>query len=987
MSKQGAISIIVVMSSTLLMSITYNACSKDANFNAPAGFDQVELPSDNTVEAPLAAPNPTIKINNDAAYTRDANVNLTLGTGIPMKEMFVSNSDDCSTGQWQDFQENIPWTLSSTNSEASVYVMYRTESDEDPTPCVEDKIIHDDIPPVVTINSQTINGWLAVEDYNVTFEATDNLSGIKILWCAKDGSGVFKTCSGFLSYLNMIENQDYKLEVQAIDEAGNKSPVMPLDWKVDLTPPTVSFNLTPSPITADTTPDFAYVGIDTGSGVNGYECKLDAAPAYVACPNTQTLSGLADGQHTLSVRAIDNVGRISDPISYNWVQDSAAPTVMFVQTPDAITNDPNAQFVFQGLDGGVPINMFECSLDGGAYVQCNSPHDIANLADGNHSFSVRGRDNAGNMSAPITYNWLIDTGLPTIAFVETPDPITNEVNANFQISVQDNAGGSGIDRNECRLDAGNYQPCNVAFSYNNLAEGNHVVMARTIDRAGNVSPVVSYNWVIDTTKPTVQIVSTPDNPTNEVDANFEFNGNDVGSGIESYQCRIDGGSYGNCNSPQTYSGLTEGTHNFYVRAIDRAGNISDPATYVWEIDLTGPTIAFAIQPDPTVFIGDQARILFRIEDTSGVDSYTCAYNGQAYACTVDVELQIPANAIGDYEFTVMAVDGVGNSSTESITWSVTYDIVAKSTDYSVDDDRPVDVLFVVDNSGSMNAERANLAQRIAGFVDKIEDLDWQIAIISTDVRTSGSANRDGRFVELIGMGGEYILDSSMDKQTAQQIFGDTVQGFGSGSGAEQGIWATKRAIDRFVSGEAIHQQFFRDGAHLSVIVLSDEDENSRGVNIQISPSDFLSYVSQTWNSTKNLTWHSIIARPGDTGCLGSQPGGPHYAGVVYSELSNLTGFGQPGGAIIGSVCENDYTSQLADIGQSVKDMQKTITLECEPVDTDNDSVVDIEVGYKPQGAANYQPYAGANTVQGVKLVFDDFLPPGDFKVDYSCVAN
>ena len=51
----------------------------------------------------------------------------------------------------------------------------------------------------------------------------------------------------------------------------------------------------------------------------------------------------------------------------------------------------------------------------------------------------------------------------------------------------------------------------------------------------------------------------------------------------------DGGGVTPCTSPQTYSGLGDGSHTFSVQATDRAGNADpSPATYAWTISGVGP---------------------------------------------------------------------------------------------------------------------------------------------------------------------------------------------------------------------------------------------------------------------------------------------------------------------------------------------------------------------------------------------------------------
>ena len=133
-----------------------------------------------------------------------------------------------------------------------------------------------------------------------------------------------------------------------------------------------------------------------------------------------------------------------------------------------------------------------------------------------------------------------------------------------------------------------------------------------------------------------------------------------------------------------------------------------------------------------------------------------------------------------------------------------------------------------------------------------------------------------------------------------------------------------------------------------------------------------------------MVFHSIIAKPGDTDCLNGEGAN---AGDEYDALSRLTGFGETGGAIIGSVCETDYANQLKDIGQSVKDLQNSIKLQCNPFDADSDGTPDVQVYYRLDSNANYVLYNGTRSFNNDRVIFDDLLPPGDYKVDYQCRIN
>jgi hypothetical protein len=54
--------------------------------------------------------------------------------------------------------------------------------------------------------------------------------------------------------------------------------------------------------------------------------------------------------------------------------------------------------------------------------------------------------------------------------------------------------------------------------------------------------------------------------------------------VASYACKLDSASFTPCTTPQTYTSLTAGSHNFQVRAIDTAGNIDPtPAGFTWTV--------------------------------------------------------------------------------------------------------------------------------------------------------------------------------------------------------------------------------------------------------------------------------------------------------------------------------------------------------------------------------------------------------------------
>jgi hypothetical protein len=89
----------------------------------------------------------------------------------------------------------------------------------------------------------------------------------------------------------------------------------------------------------------------------------------------------------------------------------------------------------------------------------------------------------------------------------------------------------------------------------------------------------------DTTPPPApQITDSPPDTFNSAAASFSFTDDEAGV---TFLCRIGTAVFEGCTSPQSYSGLAEGSHTFSVEAEDAAGNVSPATTYSWTIDL-GP---------------------------------------------------------------------------------------------------------------------------------------------------------------------------------------------------------------------------------------------------------------------------------------------------------------------------------------------------------------------------------------------------------------
>ena len=492
----------------------------------------------------------------------------------------------------------------------------------------------------------------------------------------------------------------------------------------DTTPNAFSF----APKTAQSSGIFVVSDPITVSGINapspisvsGGEYQVNGG-VFTAAPGTVTNGNqvavrVVSAQPGLSATVTLNVGGVTGTFT---VATSITLTVSPAGPVDfgsvVVGGSIDRSFTVQNtgsgtLTGGASVPAPFTIVSGGAFsLPAGSSQTMvvrfAPNTPGVFSVSLAVTSNGGNKAVSVSGTGVADTTAPDTTITANPPALTNATSAGFSFTATE--AGSTF---ECKLDGGAFGACTSSQNYSALAGGPHTFQVRAIDPAGNVDPTpASFSWTIDTTAPDTTITASPPALTNSTSAGFSFTATEAGS---TFECKLDGGAFGACTSPQNYSALAAGAHTFQVRAIDRAGNIDPtPATFSWTIDTaldTTPPAILLVSPtsSPTYSASDPRLTLSgSASDDVGVTQVTWTNSrgggGSASGTTNwiadGILLRLGMNVLA-----VTARDAAGNTATTTLTVT----LVIGFTDDPLTETTPIRVVHFVELRSAIDSARA-----------------------------------------------------------------------------------------------------------------------------------------------------------------------------------------------------------------------------------------------------------------------------------------
>ena len=186
----------------------------------------------------------------------------------------------------------------------------------------------------------------------------------------------------------------------------------------------------------------------------------------------------------------------------------------------------------------------------------------------------------------------------------------------------------------------------------------------------------------------------------------------------------------------------------------------------------------------------------------------------------------------------------------------------------------LDLIFVVDNSGSMNDNQQTLQSNARIILEHMDDnyIDYQIGVITTDEPF------------LVGP-----IISHLDPNKISELQTQLLVGV-AGSATERGM----EMLYQLFYQNNVPQNFIREDANLGVIFVTDENDSSTGPIMH-----YYNYYSTLKTSQSALKLHAVSGVPGASSCAQDS--------LKLDYLTSLSG------GIFADICQLDWGYDLTNI--------------------------------------------------------------------------
>ncbi|MBE3039483.1 MAG: hypothetical protein IMZ62_11810, partial [Chloroflexi bacterium] len=563
-----------------------------------------------TVDA--VPPTGSVVINGGASWTKVTNVTLTCtysdGSGSGVTQMRFSNNGT-AWGDWITAAASATWTLAAGDGTKTVYAQYKDAAGNE-SQSASDTIMLDATPPSGTV---TINGGAAfTNSLNVSLALTygdGTGSGVTQMRFSNDGAAWsnWETAGASKTWTLVSGDGTKTVYAQFRDAVENISANATDTIALDTSAPTgtVSIN-SGAGWTNSRDVTLTLSSSDTGSGVEKMRFSNDgtswSAWENYATSKAWTLS-TGDGLKTVYAQFRDQAQNVSANATDTISLDTTAPSgSIVINGGAAYTNNRNVTLTLAANDAtGSGVADMRLSDDGTSWdvwtaFATSKPRTVAS-GDGLKRVYAQFRDVLGNISPTLSDGITLDTVAPTgTVVIKGGDAFATSIEVPLALAAQD--AGSGVGKMRFSNTASEWSEWeNFAVSKTwplIPGDGLKTVYVQFLDNAGNSSPTVSDDILLDTTAPTGSFtINGGAAYTNSQEVSLAIEATDSGSGLVSMRVSNNGSSWVWEDFAETRAWTltaADGLKTVYMAFRDDAGNFSVPVTRTIIVDTTPPEV-------------------------------------------------------------------------------------------------------------------------------------------------------------------------------------------------------------------------------------------------------------------------------------------------------------------------------------------------------------------------------------------------------------
>ena len=253
--------------------------------------------------------------------------------------------------------------------------------------------------------------------------------------------------------------------------------------------------------------------------------------------------------------------------------------------------------------------------------------------------------------------------------------------------------------------------------------------------------------------------------------------------------------------------------------------------------------------------------------------------------------------------------------------------------------RSVDVLLVIDSSGSMGGEQEKLSVEFESFIQAFltGEVDYHIGVITTDLADASEAGllrgaAPGSFEETpvpdVGLRVAASADDGLppaviltpQTESPETVFSDLVRVGTVGSGLEMGLEAARLALSE-PRRSGHNAGFYREDAALAIVIFSDEDDLS-----PLSVDSYLNFFSElkggdVYRNPERMTVSAVV---GDApfGCEAVEGDeiSTAYPGFRYIDAASRTD------GVYRSICAEDFKPVVEALSLDISGLEQQFGL-------------------------------------------------------------